>query len=580
MKFILFLIFTSAFIIGSTSVSFSSHNEPVDPILAVTKVNSIPPSINEPLPENAWLPLPAGPYRIPLDIFKRIAIISGNRLALSCTCKTLHEIDWGMKYVLTLPSGFVYTKEWKAITERIMPFPWAHRVEAINLFQLSDMDMHHTGIGVRSEAGIMFLEGSEHYYASKAIKEEEMHCGLFSNKYFFGPFVNLKQVFFASKVHRINRTIVEFLQARQITMTMLPWGLSMDLPKHWIEQMEKVFERNYLSHSKVLQFLEFYTDENDNGVHKIYRNFDAYSFVDSKTIDYSNMHLQKRIPTGDRLNYILDFYSRLTSTVFGRQFKRSVIYGDGFRKVIYYLSESPSRMLFIEKLIHSKLIDRRININYTNDLFGQDASDMKRVYTCYDRLEKFHTSQVFDALLNFVPDQTMAVSSRVGEGRIYSFDVFMSCAMCLAEYPRAEQLLLFKRFIALLGHLDLGNAIERFYCSRPDTLEYLPTCPLIHVEFRLYFKSISRQSTEIGLNELFRRGLANAHQCFLSMDQSEFDQFLKLREDLQPHKINILLEEANIQFVRAIDEMRGFAPAENDPSEQEEIKQDKKCVVQ
>jgi len=579
MKCSLFLVLSSALITALASKAFSSLDESVESPLAMVKVNIQPPSINEPLPQDAWLPLPPGPRRIPLDLFKRIAIMSGNRLALSCTCKTLHEIDWGMKYVLTLPSGFVYTNEWKAITERTMPFPWAHRVVAINLFQLSDMDMHHTGIGVRSEAGIMFLDGSQYYYASKSIEKEELRGAKFSNAYFFGQFVNLKQVFVASKAHCVNGTIVESLKSRGIALTMLPWDLSLDLPKRWREQTQNVFESTYLSHSKVMQFLEFYTNEKDNGVHQIYRNFDAYSFVNYKTINYSNMHLQKRIPTGDRLKNMLDFYSRLTSTEHGRRFKKSVIYGDGFRKVIHYLSDSPSRMLFIEKLIRSKLIDRRINFNYANDLFGQDASDMKRVYACYDRLEKFHTSQVFDALLDFVPEHTMEVSSRVGEGRIYSFDVFMSCAMCLAEYPRAEQLLLFQRFIALLGHFDLGNAMDRFYCSSPDTLDYLPTCPLIHTEFRLYFKSISRQSTEVGLNVIFKRGLATTHQCFLSMDQSEFRQFLTVLHDLNP-RINILEEQANVQLVRVIDQMRGFATKEDDSSDQEMMKQKQKCVVQ
>jgi hypothetical protein len=66
-----------------------------------------------------WLPGSSarGVYRIPNEIFRRIAHMSGNRLGLSATCRTLRDFNYvaEQNITLTLPQGFSSLPVFKVI---------------------------------------------------------------------------------------------------------------------------------------------------------------------------------------------------------------------------------------------------------------------------------------------------------------------------------------------------------------------------------------------------------------------------------------------------------------------------------
>jgi len=443
-----------------------------------------------------WLPGSSAnsAYRIPNEIFKRIAHLSGNRLGLSGTCKTLWNFDYvaQQNITLTLPRGFSSLAVFKLIMSGQYKFRWASDVVNIDAYQCSLKDL--------MELGFFWSEVQYRWLRKVEIKQSG----------FTQLFTNVKEIHICicgdlheeAKEMSFGNRIVRLVEDK------------------YHEIYHDLFKLYYLNGKRLRMLLDLYIETKE-------------------TNKYGRVPQSDLLPKKEYIFQVLDHYEsfKLLREDLGVKTKLNM------QQVLLLNVRTPHIIELIKKLHITRLCD----FEWLFDLLAHRSE--KEIYA----LSHDQTDEMISLLRSFIPDygpecfdngrvkvecnnQVILTKNHEALGmRKYQFsgedilrvqvevtntnnltrnEVFYEIACALVNVERGKQYALLSRLIPLLAFNELGQAI------------WTP-----------------RSKNTRRLTDLFRHGLELTERYLLDLSDEQYDHFavyVKVRLHYQNIPFNIL----------------------------------------
>ncbi len=456
-----------------------------------------------------WLPGSSANsvYRIPNEIFKRIAHLSGNRLGLSGTCKTLWNFDYVAQknITLTLPQGFSSLAVFKLIMSGQYKFRWASDVVNIDAYQCSLKDL--------KELGFFWSEVQYRWLRKVEIKQSG----------FTQLFTNVKEIHICicGDLHE---------EAKEMSFGNRFVRLVED---KYHEIYHDLFKLYYFNGKRLRMLLDLYIETKE-------------------TNKYGRVSRSDLLPKKEYIIQVLDHYEsfKLLREDLGVKTKLNM------QQVLLLNVRTPHIIELIKKLHETRLCD----FEWLFDLLAHRSE--KEIYAlCHEQTDemlallrsfipdygpeclengrvKFESN--FHILLNKSPeDLDMRKYQFTGEGllryqivdtKLTHNEVFYEIACALANVDPSKQYALLSRLIPIVTFNELGHAIwtPRFKNSR-------------------------------GLADLFRHGLELTERHLLNLSDEQYDHFaVYVRVHMQNHKRRFnILEATDKELISVLSAAKG-----------------------